>query len=165
MHTWTAAAISKPPCWYVHWYKVNQQSLVTLTSSQRSTQEILKMPAIIQCYTVCLSLKSHELYCTFLHAKHYGPLLLTPLKFIEVCQWSVNFVRQINKVITGVSYFTHRHTVTEEDEWLTADRMAVSIHLTLDIVFQFFWDLPSDQHIAGQLKERVKSRHLHKVIL
>lgn len=69
----------------------------------------------------------------------------------------MNFVWQINKVITGVSYFTHRHTVTEEDEWLTADRMAVSIHLTLDIVFQFFWDLPSDQHIAGQLKERVKS--------
>ena len=51
----------------------------------------------------------------------------------------MNFIWQINKVITGVSYFTHRHTVTEEDEWLTADRMAVSIHVTLDIVLSFFW--------------------------
>lgn len=40
---------------------------------------------------------------------------------------NVHIVWQINKVITGVSYFTHRHTVTEEEEWLTAERMAVSI--------------------------------------
>ena len=39
---------------------------------------------------------------------------------VDVVVW------QINKVITGVSYFTHRHTVTEEEEWLTAERMAVS---------------------------------------
>ena len=39
--------------------------------------------------------------------------------------WMLFF--QINKVITGVSYFTHRHTVAEEEEWLTAERMAVSI--------------------------------------
>ena len=42
------------------------------------------------------------------------------------------FLFQINKVITGVSYFTHRHTVAEEEEWLTAERMAVSIkHIIL----------------------------------
>ena len=77
----------------------------------------------------------------------------------------MNFVWQINKVITGVSYFTHRHTVTEEDEWLTADRMAVSIHVTLDIVFSFFWGFRVISYTSGKLKEEVTSRHLCKVIL
>ena len=77
----------------------------------------------------------------------------------------MNFVWQINKVITGVSYFTHRHTVTEEDEWLTADRMAVSIHVTLDIVFSFLWGFRVISYTSGKLKEEVTSRHLCKVIL
>lgn len=44
---------------------------------------------------------------------------------------------QINKVITGVSYFTHRHTVTEEEEWLTAERMAVSKGSTSQVSLPF----------------------------
>lgn len=55
------------------------------------------------------------------------------LIYINICIYIFFFfLFQINKVITGVSYFTHRHTVAEEEEWLTAERMAVSIkHIIL----------------------------------
>lgn len=48
------------------------------------------------------------------------------LRLLQISSFNgkMNALNEINKVITGVSYFTHRHTVTEEDEWLTADRMA-----------------------------------------
>ena len=40
----------------------------------------------------------------------------------------MNALNEVNKVITGVSYYTHRgHSQLEEDEWLTAEKMAVSI--------------------------------------
>ena len=43
------------------------------------------------------------------------------------CKNSNVFLKnQINKVITSVSYYTHRHAAVEEEEWLTAERMAVS---------------------------------------
>ena len=54
------------------------------------------------------------------------------LIYINIYIYIFFFLFQINKVITGVSYFTHRHTVAEEEEWLTAERMAVSIkHIIL----------------------------------
>lgn len=37
----------------------------------------------------------------------------------------MNALNEVNKVISSVSYYTHRHN-PEEDEWLTAERMAVS---------------------------------------
>ncbi|XP_078379070.1 ubiquitin carboxyl-terminal hydrolase 9X-like isoform X2 [Oculina patagonica] len=48
------------------------------------------------------------------------------LRLLQISSFNgkMNALNEINKVITGVSYFTHRHTVTEEEEWLTADRMA-----------------------------------------
>lgn len=44
----------------------------------------------------------------------------------------MNALNEVNKVISSVSYYTHRHN-PEEEEWLTAERMAVSStqHLTL----------------------------------
>lgn len=39
----------------------------------------------------------------------------------------MNALNEVNKVITSVSYYTHRHSQLEEDEWLTAEKMAVSI--------------------------------------
>lgn len=38
----------------------------------------------------------------------------------------MNALNEVNKVITNVSYYTHRHSQLEEDEWLTAEKMAVS---------------------------------------
>ena len=38
----------------------------------------------------------------------------------------MNALNEINKVISSVSYYTHRHGNPEEEEWLTAERMAVS---------------------------------------
>ncbi|CAH3106557.1 unnamed protein product [Porites lobata] len=48
------------------------------------------------------------------------------LRLLQISSFNgkMNALNEINKVITGVSYFTHRHTVTEEEEWLTAERMA-----------------------------------------
>ena len=37
----------------------------------------------------------------------------------------MNALNEVNKVISSVSYYTHRHN-PEEEEWLTAERMAVS---------------------------------------
>lgn len=36
----------------------------------------------------------------------------------------MNALNEVNKVISSVSYYTHRHN-PEEEEWLTAERMAV----------------------------------------
>lgn len=38
----------------------------------------------------------------------------------------MNALNEVNKVISSVSYYTHRHN-PEEEEWLTAERMAVSL--------------------------------------
>lgn len=38
----------------------------------------------------------------------------------------MNALNEVNKVISSVSYYTHRHGNSEEEEWLTAERMAVS---------------------------------------
>lgn len=39
----------------------------------------------------------------------------------------MNALNEVNKVISSVSYYTHRHGNPEEEEWLTAERMAVSL--------------------------------------
>uniref|UniRef100_A0A8B9RCX2 ubiquitinyl hydrolase 1 n=1 Tax=Astyanax mexicanus TaxID=7994 RepID=A0A8B9RCX2_ASTMX len=36
----------------------------------------------------------------------------------------MNALNEVNKVISSVSYYTHRHGNPEEEEWLTAERMA-----------------------------------------
>lgn len=40
----------------------------------------------------------------------------------------MNALNEVNKVISSVSYYTHRHN-PEEEEWLTAERMAVGLDL------------------------------------
>lgn len=37
----------------------------------------------------------------------------------------MNALNEVNKVITSVSYYTHRHSQIDDDEWLTAEKMAV----------------------------------------
>lgn len=39
----------------------------------------------------------------------------------------MNALNEVNKVITSVSYYSHRHGPVEEEEWLTAERMAVRV--------------------------------------
>lgn len=58
----------------------------------------------------------------------------------------MNALNEVNKVISSVSYYTHRHN-PEEEEWLTAERMAVSYtqyfhcYFTMNsfISKSFFW--------------------------
>lgn len=38
----------------------------------------------------------------------------------------MNALNEVNKVIASVSYYTHRHANPEEEDWLTAERVAVS---------------------------------------
>ena len=69
---------------------------------------------------------------------------------------NVHIVWQINKVITGVSYFTHRHTVTEEEEWLTAERMAVSIICCFHKgVFRYYQLCDQGRHVVCVLDSRL----------
>jgi len=49
----------------------------------------------------------------------------------------MNALNEVNKVISSVSYYTHRHGNPEEEEWLTAERMAVSSSLKF-IEIHFF---------------------------
>ena len=39
----------------------------------------------------------------------------------------MNALNEVNKVIANVSFHTSRHSQSEEDEWLTAEKMAVSL--------------------------------------
>ena len=45
----------------------------------------------------------------------------------------MNALNEVNKVITNVSFHASRHTPLEEDEWLTAEKMAVSTNITVTI--------------------------------
>ncbi|XP_047391135.1 probable ubiquitin carboxyl-terminal hydrolase FAF-X isoform X5 [Sciurus carolinensis] len=48
------------------------------------------------------------------------------LRLLQISSFNgkMNALNEINKVISSVSYYTHRHGNSEEEEWLTADRMA-----------------------------------------
>ncbi|EDO35056.1 predicted protein [Nematostella vectensis] len=52
------------------------------------------------------------------------------LRLLQISSFNgkMNALNEINKVISSVSYYTHRHTTADEEEWLTAERMAEWIH-------------------------------------
>ncbi|KAK3569355.1 hypothetical protein QTP86_026791 [Hemibagrus guttatus] len=49
------------------------------------------------------------------------------LRLLQISSFNgkMNALNEVNKVISSVSYYTHRHGNPEEAEWLTAERMAV----------------------------------------
>ncbi|CAB1346501.1 unnamed protein product, partial [Coregonus sp. 'balchen'] len=48
------------------------------------------------------------------------------LRLLQISSFNgkMNALNEVNKVISTVSYYTHRHGNPEEEEWLTAERMA-----------------------------------------
>lgn len=50
----------------------------------------------------------------------------------------MNALNEVNKVIASVSYYTHRHANPEEEDWLTAERVAVSFPLCFKILLSFY---------------------------
>ncbi|RXM31625.1 putative ubiquitin carboxyl-terminal hydrolase FAF-X [Acipenser ruthenus] len=48
------------------------------------------------------------------------------LRLLQISSFNgkMNALNEVNKVISSVSYYTHRHGNPEEEEWLTAERMA-----------------------------------------
>uniref|UniRef100_A0A8C1LPE6 USP domain-containing protein n=1 Tax=Cyprinus carpio TaxID=7962 RepID=A0A8C1LPE6_CYPCA len=48
------------------------------------------------------------------------------LRLLQISSFNgkMNALNEVNKVISSVSYYTHRHGHPEEEEWLTAERMA-----------------------------------------
>ncbi|XP_019504479.1 PREDICTED: probable ubiquitin carboxyl-terminal hydrolase FAF-X [Hipposideros armiger] len=50
------------------------------------------------------------------------------LRLLQISSFNgkMNALNEVNKVISSVSYYTHRHGNPEEEEWLTAERMATS---------------------------------------
>ncbi len=49
----------------------------------------------------------------------------------------MNALNEVNKVISSVSYYTHRPGNPEEEEWLTAERMAVRTqHIKHDMLHE-----------------------------
>lgn len=55
--------------------------------------------------------------------------LFTSFRLLQISSFNgkMNALNEVNKVITSVSYYSHRHGPVEEEEWLTAERMAVKI--------------------------------------
>ncbi|XP_036281525.1 probable ubiquitin carboxyl-terminal hydrolase FAF-X isoform X4 [Pipistrellus kuhlii] len=66
--------------------------------------------------------------------------LKTILRLLQISSFNgkMNALNEINKVISSVSYYTHRHGNPEEEEWLTAERMAewIQQHNILSIVLR-----------------------------
>ncbi|KAL4667321.1 hypothetical protein H8959_006010 [Pygathrix nigripes] len=62
------------------------------------------------------------------------------LRLLQISSFNgkMNALNEINKVISSVSYYTHRHNNPEEEEWLTAERMAewIQQNSILSIVLQ-----------------------------
>ncbi|KAK2180804.1 hypothetical protein NP493_425g01038 [Ridgeia piscesae] len=48
------------------------------------------------------------------------------LRLLQISSFNgkMNALNEVNKVITSVSYYPHRHGQLEDEEWLTADKMA-----------------------------------------
>ncbi|XP_071799117.1 ubiquitin carboxyl-terminal hydrolase 9X-like isoform X1 [Asterias amurensis] len=48
------------------------------------------------------------------------------LRLLQISSFNgkMNALNEVNKVIASVSYYTHKHSGMEEEEWLTAERMA-----------------------------------------
>ncbi|XP_070538663.1 ubiquitin carboxyl-terminal hydrolase 9X-like isoform X2 [Ptychodera flava] len=48
------------------------------------------------------------------------------LRLLQISSFNgkMNALNEVNKVIASVSYYTHRHSGVEEEDWLTAERMA-----------------------------------------
>jgi hypothetical protein len=53
---------------------------------------------------------------------------ILPYRLLQISSFNgkMNALNEVNKVIASVTYYPHRHTGLEEEEWLTAERMAVS---------------------------------------
>jgi len=51
----------------------------------------------------------------------------------------MNALNEVNKVITSVSYYPHTHRGPDDDEWLTAERMAVCFNAAVCILFLIFF--------------------------
>ena len=50
------------------------------------------------------------------------------LRLLQISSFNgkMNALNEVNKVIASVNYYLHRNPSLEEEEWLTAERMAVS---------------------------------------
>ena len=46
---------------------------------------------------------------------------------ISTFNGKMSALNEVNKVIASVTYYPHRNSGLEEEEWLTAERMAVSV--------------------------------------
>jgi hypothetical protein len=55
-------------------------------------------------------------------------VVIFPYRLLQISSFNgkMNALNEVNKVIASVTYYPHRHTGLEEEEWLTAERMAVS---------------------------------------
>lgn len=61
------------------------------------------------------------------------------LRLLQISSFNgkMNALNEVNKVIATVSFYQHRNAIVEEEEWLTAECMAVSlieIYSNLNIV-------------------------------
>ncbi|XP_073886537.1 ubiquitin carboxyl-terminal hydrolase 9Y isoform X5 [Macaca fascicularis] len=74
------------------------------------------------------------------------------LRLLQISSFNgkMNALNEINKVISSVSYYTHRHSNPEEEEWLTAERMAAGKHEAIvknvhDLLAKLAWDFSPGQ--------------------
>ncbi|TRY97210.1 hypothetical protein DNTS_013712 [Danionella cerebrum] len=92
------------------------------------------------------------------------------LRLLQISSFNgkMNALNEVNKVISSVSYYTHRHGNPEEEEWLTAERMAEWIQQNniLSIVLrdslhqpQYVEKLEKILRFAGKHEAIVKNVH------
>ncbi|XP_031516936.1 probable ubiquitin carboxyl-terminal hydrolase FAF-Y isoform X5 [Papio anubis] len=74
------------------------------------------------------------------------------LRLLQISSFNgkMNALNEINKVISSVSYYTHRHSNPEEEEWLTAERMTAGKHEAIvknvhDLLAKLAWDFSPGQ--------------------
>ena len=67
----------------------------------------------------------------------------------------MNALNEVNKVISNVSFQSSRHSQCEEDEWLTADKMAVNEIFTR-LIFRIFINCTPMQIHQGKTSFKLK---------
>ena len=88
---------------------------------------------------------------TFIYFIYAANLLIVfPFRLLQISSFNgkMNALNEVNKVIASVTYYPHRHTGLEEEEWLTAERMAVSNTL----LYCHIGSYVVDSHCRGQFR-------------
>ncbi|GFW53898.1 probable ubiquitin carboxyl-terminal hydrolase FAF-X [Trichonephila clavipes] len=81
------------------------------------------------------------------------PVIAALIRLLQISSFNgkMNALNEVNKVIASVSYYTHRHANPEEEDWLTAERVAV---------LNLLWSLAHSNDVPTDIMDQALNAHV-----